>query len=104
MFNIGYNGQTVETTFSYERDDVGNNPAFYYSHDGQLLLTKGVTICKLNFEDGSTIVGKAFCGMKDTFNANKGRKVALMKALQSIPRSDRAQFWNEYFSVRHGKY
>jgi hypothetical protein len=48
--------------------------------------------------------GVAHCSPKDQFDRNKGRKIAMMRALQAVPKADRQPFWDAYFSTRHGKF
>lgn len=42
--------------------------------------------------------GYAFCSHLDRFNRETGRKVALTRALQSLPREIRKKFWEAYFN------
>jgi len=75
---------------------------------------------KINNQDHRTIIcyisdtenrlpvaeGRSLCSPKDTFNKNKGRKIALGRALKmfGINVEKRKIFWNKYFETRHGKF
>lgn len=48
--------------------------------------------------------GHARCSLKDQFDRNKGRKIAMMRALQDLPKEDRKPFWDAYFATRGGKF
>ena len=53
---------------------------------------------------GEVAKGFSRCSRDDRFCRNKGRKLALGRALQAIPKSQRIHFWKAYFDTRHGKY
>lgn len=45
--------------------------------------------------------GVSTCSVNDPFNRATGRKVALAKALASLPKPTRAIAWRAYFGRRH---
>jgi hypothetical protein len=47
------------------------------------------------------IVGRSYVSKKDQFNADKGRKVSLQRALQQFSKDNRLPFWEAYFKMRH---
>jgi hypothetical protein len=59
-----------------------------------------VTTCEIDPLSG----GVAHCSPKDQFDRNKGRKIAMGRALQALPKGDRQVFWDMYFALRSGKY
>ena len=78
---IKLNGQEVFVDFSYQRT-----------------LTQ--TNCDIT-EKGTRKVlysGFALCSHKDHFCKEKGRKVALARAIKCMPRETRKQIWVEYFN------
>lgn len=85
MFNVNLNGVDYKVTFWY----------------------KGTaTVCTLYCGTSALDDAVAICSIKDQFNKNKGRKVALGKLLQGhySDRNDRKLFWQAYFKARNGKY
>lgn len=63
------------------------------------------TRCNIHSPDDSTLdYGETRCSLKDMFDRNKGRKIAMMRALQGFPKADRKPFWDVYFVTRGGKY
>jgi hypothetical protein len=42
--------------------------------------------------------GQAHCAAGDMFDKSRGRKVALARALKSLPRQSRAEIWTAYFN------
>ena len=87
---------------------VGNNKVTF-SHDMTLTEeTNGNTLCKIyNVETEEVLsTGMAFVSLKDNFDRNTGRKVALAKALKklNLTSEERLVYWEEYFKRRHGRW
>lgn len=60
---------------------------------------KAVTTAFLRFPDDEVWIGNAWCSLDDQFNKERGRKIALARALQHSPdRSWRRQVWDAYFA------
>jgi len=58
---------------------------------------KAVTSAFLSFGDEELWVGNAWCSMEDQFSKEKGRKIALARALAHTPdRVWRGEVWKEY--------
>jgi hypothetical protein len=77
-----------EITFRYDREPCGG----------------GSTEVELR-KDGITWNGFSFCHFKDNFVKEKGRKIALRKALSrtNLSKVGRTQFWKEYFGRKTAK-
>lgn len=43
------------------------------------------------------LFGRADCGFGDQFSKAQGRKIALRRAIEFMPRDLRRQIWNEYW-------
>ena len=78
-----------EVTFEYNR------------REGGLGDTTWVFLVK----DGITYEANSFCHILDTFIKEKGRKIALKRALSTtnLSKAERTQFWKEYFGRKTAK-
>lgn len=89
------NGKDYRINFSYNSED----------HD-----TKGnrkIVVCKVETvesggrfnETGQQISeSEAICNPKDKFNKSFGRKLALKRALNFVPKEERTKIWQGYLS------
>lgn len=61
-------------------------------------LAAHLTVCRLC--EGDTIIAQGFaaCSELDNFSKEAGRKLALTRALRSLPRADRREIWARYFA------
>ena len=86
MFQTGLKyGSARKVEFSYERE-------------------ARKTHCTILDESDNVVShGVAKCSVKDQFNKNTGRKVALTHALELFGKWERGQVWNAYFQARNGK-
>jgi hypothetical protein len=80
----------------------GMEIAFGFSHsklDPTAAKAKAITLCHLSVAD-KRVTAFALCSVKDNFNKEKGRKIALSRALQEsgLGREDRELVWYRYFS------
>lgn len=89
--------------FSLTVDDY--NIAFTFTHmtlDPERAHVQAATICTLKVND-KEYSGTAACSVKDIFNKDKGRKIALARALKEaresseIPFKVRDAIWHRYF-------
>ena len=85
---------------------------FHHTQDEKIIaglnpprvMPKAATICEI-FEivdtDSVKAVskGKAFCTKNDQFVKATGRKVALRKAVASLPREQRVEIWSSYLAA-----
>ena len=59
---------------------------------------KAVTTAWIRFDDGEVWMGNAWCSLQDQFCKERGRKLALARALQNSPdREWRKIVWEQYF-------
>lgn len=69
-----------------------------YEADTILTFLKVRTEARIRREDGAIIaLGSAQRSLKDQFNKETGRKIALTRALASLPKEDRRLAWEAYF-------
>jgi hypothetical protein len=68
-----------------------------FQENGNTLKYVGHTTCVILKGEELISTGKAFCGEKDKYNKEKGRKVALSRAIKNLDRDTRTTIWNEYF-------
>ena len=60
---------------------------------------KGITECYLLKEDNSIIgVGNASCTINDCFCKETGRKIALARAVSTLPKPERKKVWKAYLN------
>lgn len=89
MFNVELNGQQASFTFAHIRGI------------GEEVRIKAATTCTLVI-DGVTHTGIAACSIKDNFNREVGRKIALAHALRLHRKEKELSFdfrkviWNRY--------
>lgn len=50
-----------------------------------------------NSED--ILLGYSYCNPVDQFNRQTGRKLALTRAIEELPREERAEVWRAYFGT-----
>lgn len=78
---------------------AGFNVKFEYTTEWSGIAQKDVkvTTCTITRE-GSNIhyTGKAIPSGKDNFCRDTGRKIALKRAVQSLPKKDRSAIWGDY--------
>ena len=77
--------------------DIGHETIkvdFHYGEDNGLRVTE----CKVNFLSSLRLpqIGKAVCSPEDNFCKATGRKVALTRALRTLPRDLRKEVWDTY--------
>lgn len=90
MFTVNVGGFDYWFDFEYDNE---------YNEKMQCDLR--VTNCYCFDREGNVVAeGKATCSPKDNFEKNKGRKVALTKAIRKMPRDGRRQTWDAYFAAR----
>jgi len=59
----------------------------------------GITECCLLKEDNSIVtVGNASCAINDCFCKETGRKIALTRAVSTLPKSERKKVWEAYLN------
>jgi len=67
-----------------------------------------VVVCRILYKETKQLrfYGESVCSLKDNFDKNKGRKIALTRALKNSPfdYTQRGRFWKAYFDTRHGKH
>ena len=63
---------------------------------------KHATIANVSYPDGNLVSSTAYCNPSDQFNKAKGRKLALARAIESLPRAERKQIWAAYFAAIGG--
>lgn len=69
--------------FRYDRDEAGAP-----------LDTTAI----VQFADGRNLLGKAWCHESDNPCKEVGRKLALQRAIEDLPREEREKVWQHYFS------
>jgi hypothetical protein len=92
---VKIDGKEMFVDFYHEQH---NNP-FPYDEHGQK-ENRGSTICEISergFKE-PLFVGKSVCSSRDRFCKETGRKVALTRAIASLPRETRKQIWEDYFN------
>ena len=47
-------------------------------------------------KEGKLFIGDAFCSISDLFTKEKGRRIALERALETFPRALRKEVWKQY--------
>ena len=74
-------------------------PQIYKRRSGRTTLVQAITRCVVrDIGNGGTPVaeGVARCSATDRFNKERGRKIALERALLGFERGIRARFWETY--------
>ena len=64
--------------------------------------SRQATLCKIRYENGPTIIcGYAYLHPNEQLDKNRGRKIALARALKQrdIKRPQRIRIWNTYFDT-----
>ena len=61
-----------------------------------------ITTVRISSDNQIIAEGRAFCNPSDQFNKAKGRKLALARAIESLPRAERGQIWAAYFAATGG--
>ena len=88
------NGTEYHVRFSHGTEAiVGNNKPIY---------TRQYTTASVSFPDSNQVTATAYCNPSDQFNKAKGRKLALARAIESLPRAERGQIWAAYFAATGG--
>lgn len=89
MFNINVKGYDLRFKFIHMHDEKKN---------------KHSVTCIATDRSDSTVyaISTSWCSPKDTFDKNKGRKVALTRLLDysGFNREERTKIWNAYFAAR----
>lgn len=67
------------------------------SNSDRAVHARGFTTAKVSLGEDEVLFGTAFCSVKDVFNKEKGRKIALTKALSHLNRDFRREIWQAYF-------
>ena len=71
--------------------------------DGETVYTRQYTRAEISKPQGHVFdEGEAHCNPSDQFNKAKGRKLALARAIESLPRAERKQIWAAYFAAVGG--
>jgi hypothetical protein len=62
-------------------------------------------VVEVRLPNGLDIYGQSWCSASEKcFTKERGRKVALARALKKIPRPERQEVWDAYFSrARHSQ-
>ncbi len=53
------------------------------------------TYCKMD----DNLLEKTSCSVKDNFCKATGRKIALKRAIELLPKKERTLIWNDYFKI-----
>jgi hypothetical protein len=69
--------------FAYQRENYTTKPI--------------VTQAEVTLADGTVLVGQAVCHELDNPVKEVGRKLALARAIASLPYLERKEVWNQYF-------
>jgi len=86
---------------------------FHHTQDQEIIASlnppvnppKAATRCNIFFKTQAgvsttpLVVGTAFCTKNDNFVKATGRKVALRKAVASLPREQRVEIWSGYLAA-----
>lgn len=95
MFKVKVNGREIAFTFRHEFNSipVEIKPG---------ILIKATTTASVDNGKGTVIYGVSQCSFSDNFDKDKGRKLALAKALKDsgIDYNERSAIWNRY----HNRY
>lgn len=68
-----------------------------------LIRRKARTTCFIYNGDGYIAYdGDAWCSLKDPFIRSVGRKLALSRAVEGMPKDMRTKIWDKYWSVVGG--
>ena len=81
------NGEQVKVSFEYAKQELKN---FLGVRKVKGVVNAHVTI------GSNRVTGVALCSVKDTFNKEKGRKIAVSRAISHLPRNVRRQFWDNF--------
>ena len=66
-------------------------------------ITQNRTLATVQSENPALFLQDlALCHPNDQFNKAKGRKLALARAIESLPRAERKQIWAAYFAAIGG--
>jgi hypothetical protein len=62
---------------------------------------KGKTSCYVDdIESGELLLeGEAYCSENDIFDKAVGRKISLARAIESLDKETRTEFWNKYIET-----
>lgn len=95
MFRVKVNGREIAFTFQHK-----TLPSLAEIRKG--VLIKSITTATVDNGRGTTLVGRAMCSALDNFDKDKGRKIALAKALKEsgLDHKERSIIWDRY----HARY
>ena len=79
-------GKEYYVTFKYDRENRETCVSIYDKEPSKDSI----------YNTAGLFWDKATCSVKDNFDRNKGRKIALMRVLKNFPKSERIAFWLAY--------
>ena len=86
MFVTGIGNVTVD--FQHNRCSDGTDNKF-----------SNMTLCIIYTDKTTVGMGFAKCMRVDQFRKSEGRKIALTKAVKTLPREQRSEIWNQYWET-----
>ncbi len=91
------------TIYRVEFTHSPNNPGFMTNVFGRVRDFVGMTMCQIFKQCAGNDLLRASCGTAyqneaDEYNKERGRKVALAKALESFSKKHRTKFWKAYLA------
>jgi len=93
MLKTEIEGTEIRVGFYHEQD-----PGWFVSSDRPI---KGFTRCTVKIgtkeDPQGELIGESYCSTLDVFNKEKGRKIALSRAIEALPREKRRVIWEAYF-------
>lgn len=72
---------------------------YYHDEKKRKQIRRHVTAVLINPDDGVTVgYGESVCNESDNFNRAIGRKIALARAINHLPRGERSKIWEDFKS------
>lgn len=62
-------------------------------------VERKLTVCLVSLGDNVSMTGLAIHNPKDHYNKLLGRKIALTRAVERLPKEKRTEIWNEYLTT-----
>lgn len=97
---INLNGREMPVVIKFRHEqypDTGKIVLAERIKNGNVTIAK--TTCTLIDDAGILNTASAYCSENDQFNKATGRKVALKRAVQYLPKEERTKIWKEYLKV-----
>ena len=103
LLDLGDKQYSVHFQYGCVREQVLTGRGFqvkYIPHYETLCtIHEGKCVVKGCANEPRSLNGVAYCHPNDQFSRSKGRKMALSRALDTLPRETRRDIWKAYFKI-----